>query len=92
MISDWTFINVLFIVEHKGNLSLSSSYALLNQQIPRNFLQLQERVSDLVKDLNDAQKPPYLSHEEFSSNFLSIFEGDEEEMNEAVNYLTLQGL
>ena len=79
------------VVEYKKDLSPDSSYALLKQQIPKSFLQLQERVSDLVKGFNEKQRPPYLSHEEFSSNFLSIFDNDEEEMNEAVNYLTLQG-
>ena len=77
-------------MEYKKDLDESSPYALLQQQIPKSFLTLQEKVSELVKDLQDKGKPPVLQSTEFKQHFQKLFD-DEEELNEAVHYLTLQG-
>ena len=79
-----------YLVEYKEDLDESSPHALLQQQIPKSFLTLQEKVSELVKDLQDKGKPPVLQSTEFKHHFQKLFD-DEEELNEAVHYLTLQG-
>ena len=79
-----------YLVEYKEDLDESSPHALLQQQIPKSFLTLQEKVSELVKDLQDKGKPPVLQSTEFKQHFQQLFD-DEEELNEAVHYLTLQG-
>ena len=79
-----------YLVEYKEDLDESSPHALLQQQIPKCFLTLQEKVSEVVKDLQDKGKPPVLQSTEFKHHFQQLFD-DEEELNEAVHYLTLQG-
>lgn len=84
-------VYIYITVEHKADLAKDSPYGLLNQQIPKSFLSLQEKVSDFVKSCIEIEKPPYLNYEAFKRHFLQLFE-DEEELHEAVHYLTLQGI
>lgn len=72
-------------MEYKKDLKEKDPHALLNQQIPASFLQLQEEIYHVYK------QHPKMNDKEFHEKFGRIFEGDEEELNEAVHYLTLQG-
>lgn len=76
-------------MECVSKLEPNDPYALLQQQVPESFMTLQDKVSEMVKAFND-ERHPVLNHEEFTEQFSSYFD-DEEELNEAVNYLTLQG-
>jgi serine/threonine protein kinase/ankyrin repeat protein/GTPase SAR1 family protein len=77
-------------LDYKKEIEPNDPYALLQQQIPESFLTLQHNVSELVTKFHGLQRAPVLNYNEFKENFLEYFD-DEEEMNEAVNYLTLQG-
>ncbi len=71
-------------MEYKKDLKETDPHALLRQQIPASFLQLQEEIYKVYKT------QPKMSDREFYKQFRKIFE-DDEELNEAVHYLTLQG-
>ena len=71
-------------MEYKPDLDENSHHALLQQQIPSSFLDLQRGVRDL------SEYSPVLYEEEFYQQFRKLFD-DDDELNEAVQYLTLQG-
>ena len=63
--------------------------ALLNQQIPHSFVQLQDAIRDELLTLRKNQ-PPIMEEKEFRGKFLKLF-NSVSEMEEAVRFLTLQG-
>lgn len=71
-------------MEYKKDLKENDPHALLQQQLPYSFLRLQEEVDKIFK------MEPTMNDIEFRQKFGTIFE-DDEELNEAVHYLTLQG-
>ena len=74
----------IILVEYKSALKENDPHALLQQQIPATFLKLQEEVHKIHKD------QPKMNDKEFFAKFRKFFD-DDEELNEAVHYLTLQG-
>ena len=64
--------------------------ALLNQQIPYSFVQLQDAIRDKLLTLRMKHQPPIMEEKEFRDTFLKLF-NDIAEMEEAVRFLTLQG-
>ena len=64
--------------------------ALLNQQIPHSFVQLQDSIRDELFTLRMKNQPPIMEEKEFSGKFLKFF-NSVPEMEEAVRFLTLQG-
>ena len=69
----------------------NSPYALLAQQIPRCYKELQDKITEKVKECKEKDVPPVLDEKEFREDFEALFD-DNDELNEAVNYLTLQGM
>jgi hypothetical protein len=79
-----------YTVEHKPEMKEDDPKALFSQQIPKSFLDLQQEIRKLLVDYREKQLPPILEEEAFRKAFRKNFE-DDEEMTEAVYYLTLQG-
>ncbi len=71
-------------MDYRKDLKETDPHALLQQQIPATFLKLQEEIHQVHKDY------PKMNDAEFLEKFKHIFD-DEDELNEAVHYLTLQG-
>ena len=65
--------------------------ALFQQLIPRTFLTLQEKIGEKVLEMKGSGRAPIMEDSEFKTTFQSFVE-DEEELNEAVYFLNLQGL
>ena len=86
-----TYTHVHCIVEHKPEMKEDDPKALFSQQIPKSFFNLQEDIRKLLVDYKEKQLPPILEEEAFRKEFRKKFE-DDEEMTEAVYYLTLQGI
>ena len=79
-----------YIVEHKPEMKEDNPKALFSQQIPKSFFDLQQDIRRLLVDYREKELPPILEEEAFRKEFRKNFE-DDEEMTEAVYYLTLQG-
>jgi serine/threonine protein kinase len=77
-------------LEYKEGCREDAPKCLFQIQIPRTFLNLQDKVRETVASYRASDKIPIMEEEEFKENFKDLFD-DEEEMNEAVFYLNLQG-
>ena len=77
-------------MEYKPEMKENDPKALFSQQIPKSFLDLQQDIRKLLVDNSEKQLPPIMEEEAFREAFKKNFE-DDEEMTEAVYYLTLQG-
>lgn len=64
--------------------------ALLNQQIPQSFVNLQESIRKELVTYCDNNQSPIMEEEEFRKTFMKHFI-NVGEMNEAVRFLSLQG-
>ena len=65
--------------------------ALFQQRIPKSYLDLQCEVLETAKRLNEAKSPPLLYEQDFYDRFCGIIK-DIDELEEAVNFLSLQGM
>ena len=71
-------------------MSEDSPKALFQQKVPCAFLTLQEHIEKKVKEMTSIGLPPVMEEEEFRNTFLCAVD-DEEELEEAVFFLHLQG-
>ena len=78
-------------MDYKPDMNETDPKALFSQLIPRTFLNLQDSIREKVIDLKEKKHPPIMTEEEFYKTFKNIFD-DEEELNEAVFCLNLQGV
>lgn len=67
----------------------SDPRALVNQQIPRSFVELEAGIRKMVA-LRGNNQPPIMEEKEFCDVFSNYFD-DVLEMKEAVRFLSLQG-
>ena len=77
-------------VEYRPDMKEDDPKALFSQQIPKNFLDLQQNIRQKLVELREQNHPPILEEEDFRKAFRPNFE-DDEEMAEAVYCLNLQG-
>jgi hypothetical protein len=75
------------LVEYREQWSDTDPRALLQQQIPQSFLDMDKRLKTKASELKGM---PVMKYREFKSAFEDLFEG-EDELTEAVRFLTLQG-
>ena len=75
-------------MQYDPELDESHQKALFNEQVPENFIQLQDAIQKKLVDDNCA---PYLKKEEFYEEFKEHFDGNIIEMKEAVRFLGYQG-
>ena len=78
-------LSLSLLVEYKPDMVETNPHALLQQQIPESFKKLQDGINKLKREM------PKMNEKEFHKEFGKFFE-DDEELNEAVHYLTLQGM
>lgn len=72
-------------------MSETDPKALFQQQIPKSFLTLQSKIHEAVKTCSREKQSPIKDEEEFRVEFRELFD-DDDELDEAVYYLNLQGL
>ena len=72
-------------------MSETDPKALFQQQIPKSFLDLQSRIREAVHACSRENQSPIMEENEFRREFGKLFD-DEDELNEAVYCLNLQGL
>ena len=77
-------------MEYKPDMSETDPKALFQQRVPKTFLSLQEKIQEKVFQLKKDGKAPIMEEADFRTAFLELFD-DEEELNEAVYFLNLQG-
>ena len=78
-------------VKYNPDMKEGDPRALLNQQIPQSFADLQDAIRQELVTLRVNNQPPIMEEKEFRSTFLKYFNGIAE-MEEAVRFLTLQGM
>ncbi len=78
-------------VEYKPDMKESDPKALFQQLIPTSFRALQDRLRERVRAAaREGVDAPIMEETEFKREFVGLFE-DEEELQEAVYCLNLQG-
>ncbi len=78
-------------VEYKPDMKDSDPKSLFQQLIPTTFRALQDRLRERVRAAKrEGVEAPIMEEAEFKQEFLGMFE-DEEELQEAVYCLNLQG-
>jgi len=80
-----------FLVAHLPKMQEDSPKAILQQKVPCAFINLQEQIEEKSREMNHSRIPPVMEEEEFRNAFLRFVE-DEEELEEAVFFLNLQGI
>ena len=77
-------------VKYNPDMKENDPRALLNQQIPHSFVQLQDAIREELLNLRMKNQPPIMEEKEFRGTFFKLF-NDIAELEEAVRFLTLQG-
>ena len=77
-------------MNYKPTMSEEDPKALFQQKVPSVFLTLQEHIEKKTKEMNDRRLPPVMEEEEFRKTFTCTV-SDDEELDEAVFFLHLQG-
>lgn len=76
-------------MEYKPNLSEEDPRALFQQQIPKSFLELNEKLNKYRAESSQDQSK-VMEYRDFSRHFMDLFE-DEDEFKEAVYFHKTQG-
>lgn len=87
----YNIVSCSIAVTYKPSMEVDSPSALLNQQIPKSYINLDAAIKRKVVDLVKNNKPPFMAQKEFYYCFHTIFDNDEE-LEEAVRFLSLQGI
>ena len=82
--------NFSHTVNYNPDMGDDDPRALLNQQIPHSFVQLQDALKEELLTLRMKNKSPIMEEKEFRDKFLKHFNGVSD-MEEAVRFLTHQG-
>ena len=77
-------------MKYRPEMSETDPRALFQQLVPCSFLSLQDRIIEKAGELRAEGRAPIMEDAAFRLAFRSLFE-DEDELEEAVYFLNLQG-